>query len=79
YGYVVSHHDEQLLISDPYAKSINKALHYHPPFSPAKSFDMPKCVVIDDSFDWQETEHPRIPREEMVLFETHVKGLTQQN
>ncbi|MGR5451675.1 glycogen debranching protein GlgX [Vibrio sp. PNB22_3_1] len=79
YGYVVSHHDEQLLISDPYAKSINKALHYHPPFSPAKSFDMPKCVVIDDSFDWQETEHPRIPREEMVLFETHVKGLTQQH
>lgn len=79
YGYVVSHHDEQLLISDPYAKSINKALHYHPPFSPAKSFDMPKCVVINDSFDWQETEHPRIPREEMVLFETHVKGLTQQN
>lgn len=40
---------------------------------------MPKCVVIEDNFDWQDTDHPRIPREEMVLFETHVKGLTQQN
>ncbi|MBR9786833.1 MAG: glycogen debranching protein GlgX [Vibrionaceae bacterium] len=79
YGYVVSHNDEKLLISDPYAKSIDKVLHYHPPFSAKKSFDMPKCVVIKDDFDWQKTEHPRIPREEMVLFETHVKGLTQLN
>ncbi|EKK9973713.1 glycogen debranching enzyme GlgX [Vibrio sp. T21] len=77
YGYVVTHRDEPLLISDPYAKSLDKALHYHPPYTPAKSFDMPKCVVIEDTFDWQETDHPRIPREDMVLFETHVKGLTQ--
>ncbi|MCV5343466.1 hypothetical protein OFC87_41695, partial [Escherichia coli] len=76
-GYVVTHRDEPLLISDPYAKSLDKALHYHPPYTPAKSFDMPKCVVIEDTFDWQETDHPRIPREDMVLFETHVKGLTQ--
>ncbi|MCV5647167.1 glycogen debranching enzyme, partial [Escherichia coli] len=33
--------------------------------------------MIEDTFDWQETDHPRIPREDMVLFETHVKGLTQ--
>ncbi|EKO3834476.1 glycogen debranching protein GlgX [Vibrio harveyi] len=79
YGFVVTHQDQPLLISDPYAKSIDKALHYQPPFSPAKSFDMPKCVVIEDHFDWQDTDHPRIPREEMVLFETHVKGLTQQH
>ncbi|MGR5321541.1 MULTISPECIES: glycogen debranching protein GlgX [Vibrio] len=79
YGYVVTHHDEPRLISDPYAKSIDAALHYRPPFSAVKSFDMPKCVVIEDTFDWQGTEHPRIPREEMVLFETHVKGLTQQH
>ncbi|PFG58580.1 glycogen operon protein [Vibrio sp. ES.051] len=77
YAYLVSHQGEPLLISDPYAKSIDKALHYHPPYSPAKSFDMPKCIVIEDNFDWQDTVHPRIPREEMVLFETHVKGLTQ--
>ncbi|HGZ7021139.1 TPA: alpha-amylase family glycosyl hydrolase, partial [Vibrio parahaemolyticus] len=77
YGYVVTRRDEPLLISDPYAKSLDKALHYHPPYTPAKSFDMPKCVVIEDTFDWQETDHPRIPREDMVLFETHVKGLTQ--
>lgn len=77
YGYVVSYQDESILISDPYAKSIDEALHYQPPFSAEKSFGMPKCVVTDDNFDWQGTEHPRIPREEMVLFETHVKGLTQ--
>ncbi len=43
------------------------------------SIDLPKCVVVDDHFDWQDTELPRIPREEMVLFETHVKGLTKLN
>ncbi|MCQ6508073.1 glycogen debranching enzyme, partial [Vibrio parahaemolyticus] len=62
-GYDVTRRDEPLLISDPYAKSLDKALHYHPPYTPAKSFDMPKCVVIEDTFDWQETDRPRIPRE----------------
>ncbi|AYV23933.1 glycogen debranching protein GlgX [Vibrio mediterranei] len=79
YGFVIETCEERHFISDPYAKSLDKALHYIPPFDASKSFELPKCVVIADDFDWQDTKLPRIPREEMVLFETHVKGSTKLN
>ena len=30
---------------------------------------MPKCVVVDPSFDWQGVDRPRIPWSETVLYE----------
>ncbi|MCW8333997.1 glycogen debranching protein GlgX [Vibrio paucivorans] len=77
YGYIVKVDGESHVISDPYAKSLENALHYQPPFDSKASFELPKCVVVDDSFDWQDSSQPRIPREETILFETHVKGLTK--
>ncbi|MFX3893553.1 hypothetical protein ACJBV7_10715, partial [Streptococcus suis] len=41
------------------------------------SFELAKCIVISDDFDWQDSHKPAISRDEMVLFETHVKGITQ--
>ncbi len=80
YGYAITTKEgETQLLSDPYAKALDKPLHYTPPFSSEKSWCSSKCVVIDTTFDWQGTEPPRIPREETVLFETHVKGATQLN
>ncbi|MFC1233529.1 glycogen debranching protein GlgX [Vibrio sp. F74] len=80
YGYAITTHDgESLLLSDPYAKALEKPLHYATPYSNPKSWGMSKCVVIDPAFDWQGTEPPRIPREETVLFETHVKGVSKLN
>ncbi|MDQ3388021.1 MAG: glycogen debranching protein GlgX [Gemmatimonadota bacterium] len=38
---------------------------------------IPKGVVIDPSFDWQGDEPPQIPWHETVIYEAHVKGLTQ--
>jgi glycogen operon protein len=64
-------------LSDPYAKAISKPLNYTPPFSSASSFELPKCLVIDNNFDWQESSKPYIPLDETVLFETHVKGVSQ--
>lgn len=77
YGYIVEQQGKSHFISDPYAKSLDKALHYQPPFDAAQSFTLAKCVVVDDQFDWQGTQPPRIPRAQTVLFETHVKGLTK--
>ncbi len=79
YAYIVERASGDIMVSDPYAKALDKSLHYITPYSAKKSFDMPKCVVVDDDFDWQGVTRPNIPREEMVLFETHVKGLTQLN
>ena len=39
---------------------------------------IPKGVVVDESFNWEDDHHPRIPWSETVIYETHVKGLTKQ-
>ena len=36
-------------------------------------------VVINPFFDWAGDRHPRIPYAESVIYEAHVKGLTQLN
>lgn len=37
---------------------------------------MPKCIVIDDRFDWQGDLPPAIPMDKLVIYEAHVKGYT---
>jgi glycogen operon protein len=37
---------------------------------------VPKGVVIDNRFDWQDDAPPRIPWHETLIYEAHVKGLT---
>ena len=36
----------------------------------------PKCVVIDDEFDWEGDRHVRHDISESVIYEMHVKGFT---
>jgi isoamylase len=40
---------------------------------------MPKCVVVDERFDWGEDKPPAVPWRDMVIYELHVKGFTQQH
>lgn len=37
----------------------------------------PKCVVIDDRFDWQGDRHLRRDLSETVIYEMHVRGFTR--
>ena len=37
---------------------------------------MPKCVVIDTAFEWENDRPPAVPWHETVIYETHVKGFT---
>ncbi|MBL5904806.1 glycogen debranching protein GlgX [Serratia fonticola] len=37
---------------------------------------MPKCVVIDESYDWQDDRPPATPWGKTVIYEAHVRGLT---
>jgi glycogen operon protein len=37
---------------------------------------MPKAIVVDDAFDWQNDRAPHIPFEETIVYEAHVKGFT---
>jgi isoamylase len=39
---------------------------------------MPKAVVVDETFNWGRREiRPNIPWEDTIIYEAHVKGLTQ--
>ena len=37
---------------------------------------MPKCIVIDNSFEWQGDRSPDLPLERLIIYEVHVKGFT---
>jgi isoamylase len=79
------------LLLDPYAKAIDGRVDWHPPlFSyqldhPGDRNDensaphLPKCVVINPYFDWGTDRPPNRPYHETVIYEAHVKGLTQRH
>jgi len=85
------------LLLDPYAKAIAGPIDYGAantlPYVPGgddadlalddvdDAAAMPKCVVIDASFDWEHDDvvRPRTPWHEAVIYEVHVKGFTARH
>jgi isoamylase len=80
------------LLLDPYAKAIVGHVHpsddcfgytigdlsldlSHCQKDSAQS--MPKCLVVDDAFTWGDDRPPRTPWSKTLIYECHVKGLTQ--
>jgi isoamylase len=39
----------------------------------------PKCVVVDDTFDWGGDRHLKRPLSETIIYEMHVRGFTRSN
>lgn len=67
----------QLLI-DPYAKALNRPYTWDKKaFTEDNENHVPKCVVVNDSFDWGSNVKPGLPLQDVVLYEVHVKGATQ--
>jgi isoamylase len=82
------------LLIDPYAKQLVGTLAWGPEVfgyridSPERdlSFDdrdsahlVPKCRVIDPAFTWGRNSAPRVPWNETIIYEMHVKGFTKLN
>lgn len=38
---------------------------------------MPKCIVIDPDFNWENDTKPKIPLHKTIIYELHVKGFTK--
>ena len=82
------------LLLDPYAKAIEGAIDFGAantlPYVPGgedadleidatdDAAAIPKCIVVDERFDWQDDDavRPRIPWHEAVIYEVHTKGFT---
>jgi isoamylase len=83
------------LLIDPYAKAIEGPVDFHAanvmPYVPdGEDADLyaddeddadaiPKCVVVDQSFDWEGDAPPARPWTETIIYEAHVKGFTRLN
>jgi len=81
------------LLLDPYAKAFDGDISWNDELFGYRvgndeadlSFDerdsalsMPKSIVVDTAFDWDEDEPLRTPWNETIIYEAHVKGLTQR-
>lgn len=64
--------DGKARLIDPYAKAL--AGHFQP--SDDNFIRPPKCVVIDDHFDWEGDRHLRRGLSETIIYEMHVRGFT---
>jgi glycogen operon protein len=80
------------LLLDPYAVAIDGSVRWHEalfgyrfkdPETSSNDVDsapfMPKSVVISPYFDWESDRPPRVPLDDSVIYEVHVKGFTQQH
>lgn len=65
--------DPSARLIDPYARALAGT------FLPADDgiIRPPKCVVVDDRFDWQGDRHVRRDLSETVIYEMHVRGFTR--
>ena len=81
------------LLVDPYAKAISGKLDWKAPVYGYKvetgddlqksdedsAAGMPKCVVVDNEFDWGGDKPPGTPLVDSLLYEVHVKGFSKLN
>jgi glycogen operon protein len=83
------------LLIDPYAQAIDGGVDYSAatvvPYVPGgddadlepddedDAAAIPKCVVVDESFDWEGDQPLRRPWSETIIYEAHAKGFTMLN
>ncbi|CAM3302703.1 glycogen debranching protein GlgX [Rhodothermus bifroesti] len=80
------------VLLDPYAKAIGRPLRWHDSLFGYKVGDAagdlsfseednapyaPLGAVVEPCFEWGDDRPPRIPWEDTIIYETHVKGLTK--
>src|SRR5579862_667811 len=82
------------LLIDPYAKALSGQLQWNDVVfgyrvsGPREDlgFDrrdsarfIPKCRVVETAFTWSHDRRPRVPWEESIIFELHVRGFTMMH
>jgi glycogen operon protein len=83
------------ILIDPYAKALGRPMQWHealqsvppgipdqndqPPDTQDSAPYAPLAKVVDTSFDWEDDSPPVIPWKDTLIYETHVKGMTQQH
>ena len=82
------------LLIDPYAKAVSGPIRWSDELfgytigdpEVDLSFDtrdsagaMPKCLVVDPAFTWDDDRAPNTPWNQTVIYEAHVRGMTERH
>ncbi len=77
------------LLIDPYARALDGPARWHEtlagqaagggPDPRDSARHVPRCLVVDPSFDWAGDERPQTPWADTVIYECHVKGMTARH
>jgi isoamylase len=82
------------LLIDPYAKAVSGPIRWSDELfgytigdpEADLSFDtrdsagaMPKCLVVDPAFTWDDDRSPNTPWNQTVIYEAHVRGMTERH
>lgn len=62
------------LLIDPYARSLNLSNQWGQPWKSVRS-----RALTSRPFDWQGSTYPRIPMEELIIYEMHLRGFTRHS
>lgn len=80
------------LLLDPYAKAIEGQVRWDaavfpvvdtngngPPSETDTAAHVPKSIIADTQFDWEDEQWPDTPWHETIIYEMHVKGFTARH
>src|SRR5690348_9298010 len=82
------------LLIDPYAQAVSGSVDWNEPIFPYQfngddpdlniddrddGHGMPKSVVVNPYFDWEQDRPPRTPLSDSIIYELHVKGFSKLN
>jgi isoamylase len=82
------------LLLDPYARAITGSIRWSDalfgyrigapdedlvPGEENSAGGMPKCLVVESAFSWGDDRPPRIPWNQTVIYECHLRGLTMRH
>lgn len=77
YGYklMIEGFESQTIVADPYAKEIDA------PKSWGEEFSKERLGILSEpkAFDWGEDRFPDIPPEDLIIYEMHVRGFTNDD
>lgn len=68
--------DSEKVILDPYARKISSPIQWgrHTKYQP-----LGIVSNFEEDFDWGEDAHPNIPMKDLIIYEMHVRGFTQDD
>lgn len=67
--------DKRVMVSDPYSNALNVTHEWGDGFF--SSFQTLSRFCPPSAFNWEDTPSPQIPMHDLIIYEMHVRGLTQ--